>query len=82
MGKTLRTAGHRALLRALVNAREHAGLTQREFGALMGKPQSYVGKIETGERRIDPVELVEWADAAGISPLKLFEAFLNGMLSR
>jgi transcriptional regulator with XRE-family HTH domain len=38
-------------------AREAAGLTQASVAASLGRPQSYVSKIESGERRIDPVEL-------------------------
>jgi hypothetical protein len=38
--------------------REAAKLTQAQVAAKLGKPQSYVSKVESGERRIDPPELV------------------------
>ena len=36
-------------------------LTQDEVAAAMGKPQSFVSKCETGERRLDLVEVQEFA---------------------
>lgn len=52
---------HLALL--LRNMRTRAGLTQTEVAAALGKPQSYVSKYETGERRLDLVELSELCHA-------------------
>jgi thioredoxin-like negative regulator of GroEL len=43
--------------------REHraAGLTQVEVAAKLRRPQSYVSKCESGERRVDVVELAGFA---------------------
>jgi transcriptional regulator with XRE-family HTH domain len=41
----------------LIKAREKAGLTQLEVATQLNKPQSYISKIELGERKIDFVEL-------------------------
>jgi transcriptional regulator with XRE-family HTH domain len=38
-------------------AREQAGLTQKEVADKLGKPQSFISKIESVERRLDVVEL-------------------------
>ena len=48
-------------LRRLRKAREQAGFTQVDVAHRMNKPQSFVSKIESGERRIDPVELTHLA---------------------
>jgi len=66
--KSLHTREYTALKQWLIRAREAAGLTQQQLADRLGKPQSYVSKIESGERRIDPVELVRHAQALGADP--------------
>jgi transcriptional regulator with XRE-family HTH domain len=56
---------YRRMLERLREARLAAGLTQTQVAARLGKPQSYVSKIELGERRIDPVELRQLAKLYG-----------------
>lgn len=74
--KTLRSRGHKALLEVLISFREDAGLTTRELAIRLGKYQSYVAKVENGERRIDPVECQDWALACEREPIELFSRFL------
>ena len=50
------TEEYQAFLVALVAARTEAGLTQLEVAETLGKPQSFVSKCESGERRVDAVE--------------------------
>ena len=64
---------------ALRQSRETAGLTTRQLAERLHQYQSYVSKIETGERRMDPVEFVEWAKATGITPHELLDRFLSNM---
>ena len=54
----------RTLLRDL---RNEAGLTQVELSNALGKPQSYVSKYETGERKLDYVEINDICKVLGIS---------------
>jgi transcriptional regulator with XRE-family HTH domain len=68
-------------LAVLVEVRREAGFTQRDLAARLKLPQSYVSKIETAERRIDPVECREWARACGITP-KAFWAKLEAAMDR
>lgn len=52
------SAAYRRFRQRLKEARVlSAGLTQREVARKLGKPPSYVAKIETGERRVDFIEL-------------------------
>ena len=55
------TARYRAFLKQLRAAREAAGLTQVDVANQLGRPQSFVSKCESGERRVDVVELDEFA---------------------
>lgn len=56
------------LRQLLVARREAVGLTQVELAAALRRPQSYVSKIERGERRLEVVEFIEYARALGASP--------------
>ncbi|GLC25399.1 hypothetical protein rosag_19120 [Roseisolibacter agri] len=53
---------YRLLLTRLKEARLAAEMTQSEVARALGVPQSFVSKCESGERRIDPVELASFAD--------------------
>lgn len=59
---TLHAREYDALVERLRKAREDAGLTQEAVAEVFGRPQSFLSKIESGERRIDPVELCHLAD--------------------
>ncbi|HZT71839.1 MAG TPA: helix-turn-helix transcriptional regulator [Terriglobia bacterium] len=48
---------YRRFLQKLKQARKDSGLTQAEVSRLIGQPQSFVSKYESGERRVDFVEL-------------------------
>jgi transcriptional regulator with XRE-family HTH domain len=56
---------YQRMLSRLRQAREDAELTQVQVAVKLGKPQSYVSKVENGERRIDPVELAWFAEIYG-----------------
>jgi len=49
------------MCRRLRDARERAGLKQIDAAAALGKPQNFVSKCETGQRRFDPIELADFA---------------------
>jgi transcriptional regulator with XRE-family HTH domain len=51
--------------------RRDAGLTQNEVARSLRRPQSFVSKCESGERRIDVVELLKFARLYG-KPLNFF----------
>jgi transcriptional regulator with XRE-family HTH domain len=63
-------------LRAL---REAAGLTQRDLGDRLGRPQSWVYNCETGNRRVDVTEFAAWARGCGVEPEDAFARFLNAV---
>lgn len=79
MPKRLMTTGeerrYAEFRRLLVKEREKAGLSQGELGARLDppRPQSYVGKIEVGLRRLDALEYFDIARAVGFDPCGLVE---------
>ncbi len=58
---------YRVFLERLRQARRDAGMTQIEVARRLRRPQSFVSKCESGERRVDVVELVEFARQYGKS---------------
>ena len=66
------TRRYQQFRRQLRRAREDAGLTQKQVAGALERPQSYVSKCESGERRVDVVELEQFAKLYG----KSFEYFL------
>lgn len=63
--KSIHRKEYKELLTALAQARKDAGMTQAELAKKLRKPQSYVSKVENGERRLDVVELIEIARLIG-----------------
>lgn len=45
----------------LLRGRMDAGLTQREAATLLGRSQGFIAKSESGERRVDVIELAKFA---------------------
>ncbi|UCB57325.1 MAG: helix-turn-helix transcriptional regulator [Candidatus Omnitrophota bacterium] len=62
MGKTIYTKSHRYMVGQLIKARKKAGLKQEDVAKKLGRTQSYVSKIEAGQRRIDIIQLKELAE--------------------
>jgi transcriptional regulator with XRE-family HTH domain len=58
---TTRRPEYRRFLARLRTARETAGLTQVQVASRLRVPQSFISKSETGERRVDVVELADFA---------------------
>lgn len=67
--KTIQNEAYRELITRLVDARTKAGLTQQAVADLLGKPQSYVAKVEGLERRLDVIEFLTMAGAIGFDPM-------------
>lgn len=54
------------LAQLLRDLRIQSDLTQTDVASALGKPQSYVSKYESGERRVDFVELTELCRVLGV----------------
>ncbi len=74
-------AAEREALRALLRElRLQAKLTQVALSKKLGKPQSYISKAETGERRLDLIEVRAICLACGTT-LRDFAARLEKQLT-
>lgn len=57
---------YQLVITALKNARKARGITQAQLAEALGKPQSFIAKVENGERRLDVVEFVHLARLVGV----------------
>jgi Helix-turn-helix. len=71
----------RRLAELLRKIRLDAGLTQIQVAELIGETQSYVSKYETGEQRLDLIEIEVICKAVGISLRSFIELYLEGQQS-
>jgi transcriptional regulator with XRE-family HTH domain len=77
--KSTHTTAYRLLRERLVAARHAAGMNQAELAASLGRPQSFIAKVEGGERRIDVVELLKIASAVNLDVAKLLTALRKAL---
>jgi transcriptional regulator with XRE-family HTH domain len=77
MRKTLHSPDYVRFLALLTRARKDVGMVQQELADKLGKPQSFVAKVERGERRIDIIEFIAIARAIGRDPLRLMKQYLE-----
>jgi transcriptional regulator with XRE-family HTH domain len=71
LSKTLGSKRHAALVEFIAAKREAAGLTQFAFAKRLGENQSFVSRLESGQRRIDVVQLLKIAELLKFDPARL-----------
>ena len=74
MAKAKFSSEYKRLCALLVQARESAGLRQIDVAERLTQPQSYVSKVELGERRLDVVEFLEFVRAIDADPIRIIRA--------
>jgi len=67
MKKTIGREAHRVLIDWLIAKRKEARLTQRDLAARLQVRRSKISLLETYQRRIDVVELIDLCKAIGCS---------------
>ncbi len=70
MNKTLGSKRHVALIAFLKDRRKAAGLSQEELAEHMGEYQSFVARMESGQRRVDVVEFIALAEVLNFNAAK------------
>lgn len=68
MPRTLGSLRQKVLCEFLIEARGKAGLTQASVAKRLRRHQSFVATVESGQRRIDVVEMLDFAEAIGFDP--------------
>ncbi len=71
MPDTLQNPVYREIIDRLAQARVDAGMTQQELADRLGKPQSFVAKVEGYERRLDVMEFLTMAEEIAMDPLQI-----------
>jgi transcriptional regulator with XRE-family HTH domain len=71
MPRTIFSEPYVALTKALIAARGKAGLLQEEVATRLKKPQSFVSKVERGERRLDVIEFIVFSKAIEADPVEI-----------
>ena len=79
MKKSLQRKEYKVLLRVLYQLRTSSGLRQEDLAIKLDEPQSFVSKIESGERRIDLVELKDICEALGSSLEEFIQEFKKAL---
>ena len=59
---------YRKFCKMLRKWRSEANLSQRALASALGKPPSYVHKVEVADRRLDPLEFIQWCVGCGREP--------------
>ena len=75
--KALRSVTARAVADVLARAREQRKLSQRDLAAVLKRPHSVVGMIESHQRQVNVPEFITIAEALGADPLELFRQVLR-----
>lgn len=77
MARSTHHPNYQTLLTLLRDLRVRAGVTQLALAERLGNTQTFISKIERGERRIDIVEFIEICDALGADSVVAFREYLK-----
>lgn len=78
MAKAQHASAYKSVPPFLKRLREDAGLTQRQLGQRLRRPQSWVYNCESSNRRVDLTEFIRWCEACETVPEKAFARFRRG----
>jgi transcriptional regulator with XRE-family HTH domain len=65
MARTFDSPRHDALREFLVKKRKERGLRQVDVAKRLKRRQDYVSYVETGQKLVEVLELMDWAEAVG-----------------
>ncbi len=73
MKKSIYSKKSRILQKALIAARQEAGMTQQEVADSLKRPQSFVAKYEKGDRRLDVIEFLALSEVIKFDPFEILK---------
>jgi transcriptional regulator with XRE-family HTH domain len=77
MARAFSSARHDALWKFMREKREAAGLRQIDLAKRLKRNQSYVTNLERGQKAVEVIELVEWAEACGFDPIEIVKRLVR-----
>lgn len=75
--KTLGTKRQEALVALIRDKRESAGLTQTDVAKALGEHQSFIARIESGQRRIDVIEYLTLSEVIGFDAAEALRQLIS-----
>ena len=69
--KTIHNKRHKRLVELIIHARKEAGIRQVQLAKKLKRSQTWIARLESGDRRIDVIELLDLADAIGFDALDI-----------
>ncbi|HDL2136857.1 TPA: helix-turn-helix transcriptional regulator, partial [Mannheimia haemolytica] len=70
---SIHSSEHIWLRELFLKRRLELGLTQRTLGEKMGVLYSFIGKVETGDRRLDIFEFIAYCKGLDLDPLSVLQ---------
>ena len=61
----------------LKKARLESNILQKDLAKTLKKPQSYISKVESGERNLDVIEFVSYCNALDLDPAKYLKKLVD-----
>ncbi|MBB5209648.1 helix-turn-helix domain-containing protein [Chiayiivirga flava] len=77
MPRSIHRDDYQTLLQLLRDLRVGQGMTQVDLGHALDNTQTFVSKIERGERRIDVLEFIDICEAMNVDPVSAFKQFMT-----
>ena len=71
MRKTIHSPENQIFCSMLRDERTNRGLSQNHLAEKLDKPQSFIAKVEKGERRVDLIEFLTIAKAMELDPIQI-----------
>ncbi len=75
-------SAYRKLLASLLAAREAANLSQADVGRMLDRHQTFVSKMEKGQRYLDVTDFVRWSIAVNADPAALIATLRDDLVAR